>query len=96
MSHAKVVHPSAQYRIDDLDHAGNRLRSISSKDLFQLPHQFRSFRRDRLIARPPLAALASTSLKAEAKKVEVLSRSQIHVAGLLLVDLDLELDQFFP
>jgi hypothetical protein len=42
VSNRKVIHPAAQYRIDQLDHPVDGLGSVAAEYLLELPQQCRS------------------------------------------------------
>jgi hypothetical protein len=43
MAYGKVLHPTAQDRVDLLDHPSHRLGTGAPEDLFELAKQFRPF-----------------------------------------------------
>src|ERR1035438_2555583 len=83
----KIVHPTAQDRIDHFNHPSHRLADIASEDLPQFCKQRSSLLQLRRIVRPPHPITAPDATIFKTQEREALSLRQIHHPALVFIDL---------
>jgi hypothetical protein len=96
MPYRKVVHPTAQDRVYQLDNPPYRLALESSKDVSQLPRQRRPILYLRRILGPPRTLLTPDAAELKAEKTKTFTFPQIHDSTLLFIYLHSEFPQLFP
>ena len=96
MPYRKVVHPTAQDRIYQLDHPPYRLALESSEGVSQLRQQRCPILHLRRILGPPRALFTPREAELKAEKVKTLSFPQIHDSTLLFIYLHTEFLKLFP
>jgi len=89
VSDRKVIHPTAQYRVDELYNPTQWLRLAASEDILEFPQQCRSFLEFRRIEWSPYAPATANTAEIEPQKAEALAAAEIHGSTLLLIDFDL-------
>ena len=89
MSDRKVVHPTAQHRVDRPHDPINQLRLVATKHILELPQQRRPLLELWRAMSTPYAPQTAHPTEIESQKAEAFASTEIHDPTLLLVDLDL-------
>ncbi len=96
MSHRKVLHPTTQYRVDQLHHSIDRLRLVASEHVFEFPQQRRALLELGRVVRSPNTPKTANAAKLESQEAEALALAQVYDAALLFIDLDLQFRELLP
>src|SRR5215813_12314887 len=94
VAYRKVVHPTADNRIDKLDYPIHRLRDEASEDVLEFAQQCGALLELGRIVRPPLVSQTSHAAELKTQEAEAFSLCQVHLPTLFLVDIDLQFGQF--
>src|SRR5215204_2981330 len=86
---AKVVHPTAQYRVDQLHDPIDWLRLVAAEHVLELPQQRSAFLELRRVVGTPCAPSTADAAEVESDEAEALAPTEVHDSTLLLIDLDL-------
>src|SRR5215467_1643959 len=89
VAYGKVVHPTADNRVDELDYPIHR-----PEDVLEFAQQCSALLELGGIIRPPFALPRSPAAEFKTKEAEAFSLCQVNLPTLFLVDIDLELGQF--
>ena len=89
VSDRKVIHPTAQHRVDQMDHPIHWLRSVAAEHILELPQQCRSFLELRRVIRTPFTPLTTDAAEIESEEAEALATTEVHDSTLVFIDLDL-------
>src|SRR6516162_10551834 len=89
VSDREVVHPTAQYRVDQLYNPIYRLRLVASEHCFELPQQRRSFLELWRVVGTPYAPTTADAAEVESQKAKALASTEIYDSTLLVIDFDL-------
>ena len=85
----KVIHPTAQYRFDQLHDPVYWLRLVASEHGLELPQQRRSFLQLRRVVGTPYAPTTANAAEIESQKAKALASTEIYDSTLLVIDFDL-------
>src|SRR5215208_283272 len=85
----KVVHPTAQYRVDQLHDPIDWLRLVAAEHVLELPQQRSAFLELRRVVGTPCAPSTADAAEVESEEAEALAPTEVHDSTLLLIDLDL-------
>src|SRR5215831_13057452 len=94
VTYGKVVHPTPDNRVYELDYPIYRLRDEASEDVLEFAQQCSALLELGGIIRPPFALPRSPAAEFKTKEAEAFSLCQVNLPTLFLVDIDLELGQF--
>jgi hypothetical protein len=89
VSDRKVIHPAAQYRVDELYNPIHWLRLAASEHILEFPQQCRSFLEFRRIEWSAYAPATANTAEIEPQEAEALAAAEIDGSTLLLIDFDL-------
>ena len=84
-----VIHPTAQYRVDELYNPTHWLRLAASEEILEFPQQCRSFLEFRRIEWSPYAPTTASTAEVEPQKAKALAAAEIYDSTLLVINFDL-------
>ena len=85
----KVVHPTAQHRVDQLHDPIHWLRLVAAEHVLELPKQRSAFLELWRVVGTPCAPSTADAAEVESEEAEALAPTEVHDSTLLLIDLDL-------
>src|SRR2546423_15016131 len=87
MPDRKVIHPTAQHRIDQLHDPIHWLRLVASEHVLELPQQRRSFLELRRVVGTPDAPSTADAAEVKPDETEAFAPTEVHGSALLFIDL---------
>src|SRR5438270_4061681 len=89
MPDRKVVHPTAQHRIDQLHDPIHWLRLVAAEHVFELPQERRAFLELGRVVRTPYTPTTAHAAEVESQEAEALASTKVYDSTLLFIDFDL-------
>ena len=96
MPDRKVVHPTAQHRVDHLHYPVYWLRLVAAKHAFELPQQRRAFLELGRVVNTPYTPATAHAAEVESQEAEALASTEVHDLTLLFINFHLQFGQFLP
>ena len=89
VSNREIIHPSTQYRVDQLNNSTHWLRSVATEHVLELSQQRRSFLELWRIIGLPFAPSTRDATKVEPQEAKALASAEICDSTLLFIDFNL-------